>query len=219
LSKGCGARRLRAAPSHEFGTDQADLRFQDPRSHPERIDEVIELSRRQLVHVGPHHDREQRPVDATPTLEDLREERTSSQLWDPQLDVASVTSSGLFLLCVARSVPIDFYFVSALAGLENGLGFATMTNLVVAAVPYSQTGIAAVMNSNFRSTGGAFGTAISTSLLADELPANHGNFHTFILSTEMLFAAGMAALTLPAARAQRLPSPSAAAVGDAVAAS
>lgn len=119
---------------------------------------------------------------------------------------SGLAAGGYLWLCLARGAPIDFYFASALAGVGVGLGFAAMTNLVVVAVPHTQTGIATAMNANVRSVGGALGTGISTSLivsslLAGGLPAEKGYFHAFVLSAVVLAAAGIATLSLPRTRA------------------
>ena len=51
-----------------------------------------------------------------------------------------------------------FYVASALLGVGVALGFASMANLIIEAVPASQTGVATGMNTNIRSIGGALGT-------------------------------------------------------------
>ena len=57
-------------------------------------------------------------------------------------------------------------------GVGIALGFASMANLIIEAVPPSQTGVATGMNANIRSIGGALGSAIATSIVvSDVLPA------------------------------------------------
>ena len=54
-------------------------------------------------------------------------------------------------------------------GLAFGLAFAAMSNLVVAAVPQSQTGVASGMNTNIRTVGGAIGSAVVATVVTGQL--------------------------------------------------
>ena len=63
------------------------LALGDPAGDAERLDEVVDLAGRHAVHVGLHHHREQRPVDAPAPLQQRREERAL-----PQLRISSSTS-------------------------------------------------------------------------------------------------------------------------------
>lgn len=58
------------------------------------------------------------------------------------------------------------YLGSGLFGTGLGFGFSAMSQLVVAAVPADQTGIASGMNNNIRTIGGSIGTTVTASILA-----------------------------------------------------
>ena len=51
------------------------------------------------------------------------------------------------------------YVAMALVGLGIGFAFSAMSNLVVEAVPVTQTGVATGMNANVRTIGGSIGSA------------------------------------------------------------
>ena len=71
----------------EVRTDPGDLGLGDPGVRTQRLDEVIDLPRRNPVQVGLHDHREQRLVDPSATFEQAGEERPGAQLGDPQLQV------------------------------------------------------------------------------------------------------------------------------------
>ena len=54
---------------------------------------------------------------------------------------------------------------STVLGLAFGLAFAAMSNLIVDAVPQTQTGVASGMNANIRTIGGALGGAVLASVI------------------------------------------------------
>jgi EmrB/QacA subfamily drug resistance transporter len=91
---------------------------------------------------------------------------------------------------------------TGLLGIGIALGFASMTNLVVAAVPQTQTGVATGMNTNIRNVGAALGAGIATSVvvgdrLRDGMPAQHGYIVAFALSAVALIVAAGATLAIP----------------------
>jgi MFS family permease len=59
------------------------------------------------------------------------------------------------LLVLAHSEQWSFYLASGLLGIGMALGFASLANLIIEAVPSNQTGVATGINTNFRSIGGA----------------------------------------------------------------
>jgi hypothetical protein len=61
-----------------------------PAARPQGGDEVVDLAGAHAVHVGLHHHREQRPVDAPAPLEDRREEAALAQLGNLQAHVAGL---------------------------------------------------------------------------------------------------------------------------------
>ena len=98
----------------------------------------------------------------------------------------------------------DWYILlaTALLGVGIAMGFAAMSNLVVEAVPPSQTGVATGMNTNIRNIGAAVGAGVATSvvvssLLANGVPKEHGYILAFIISAVALVIAALATLAIP----------------------
>ncbi|MCW2606560.1 MAG: Multidrug resistance transporter, superfamily protein [Frankiales bacterium] len=94
---------------------------------------------------------------------------------------------------------------SALGGIAFGLAFAAMSNLVVDAVPMSQTGVASGMNANIRTVGGAIGGAVLGSVVtagarADGLPVEAGYTHGFAVLAGCSLLAALVALLVPVHR-------------------
>jgi MFS family permease len=97
---------------------------------------------------------------------------------------------------------------AALLGVGVAMGFASMTNLVVEAVPQSQTGIATGMNTNIRNIGAAVGAGVATSivvssLMSDGTPTEHGYVLAFLVSAVALLIAAGATLAIPRHRARQ----------------
>jgi len=93
---------------------------------------------------------------------------------------------------------------SALLGIGVAMGFSSMTNLVVEAVPQTQTGVATGMNTNIRNIGAALGAGIATSIVVGDLlagshgiPAEHGYVVAFAVSAAALVIAALATLAIP----------------------
>ena len=81
-----------------------------------------------------------------------------------------------------------------------------MSNLVVAAVPQTQTGVASGMNANIRTIGGAIGgavvaTVVTSNLRADGLPTESGYTHGFTVLVVSAVAAAVVAIFVPVVRA------------------
>ena len=70
--------------------DARDLGLRDPGIDAERAHQIVDLAGADPVDVGLHHDRPQRPVDATARLEQRGEERPVAELWDLQLQIAGL---------------------------------------------------------------------------------------------------------------------------------
>ena len=96
-------------------------------------------------------------------------------------------ASSYLVLVVAHSQQWTMYFATGLLGIGIALGFASMANLIIEAVPAEQTGVATGMNTNIRNIGAALGSGIATSLvisgvLADGYPKEHGYVLAFAVS-------------------------------------
>jgi MFS family permease len=91
---------------------------------------------------------------------------------------------------------------AGLLGIGIAMGFAAMSNLVVEAVPQSQTGVATGMNTNIRNIGGAVGAGVATSivvssLMADGTPTLHGYVLAYVISAAALVIAAVTTLLIP----------------------
>ena len=73
---------------------------------------------------------------------------------------------------VAHEHPYELLIAAALLGIGIGLAFAALGNLIVQAVPPSQTGVASGMNTVMRTLGGALGGQLSATFIADN--SRHG---------------------------------------------
>jgi EmrB/QacA subfamily drug resistance transporter len=115
-----------------------------------------------------------------------------------------------WMLAGAHGHPWQFFTATAVMGLGTGLGFAAMSNLVVGAVPESQTGVATGMNANVRTIGGAIGSQLVATILASGLAFGalpHASAYVvsyLVLGTAFLLA-GAAALAIPGARGESWP--------------
>ena len=91
---------------------------------------------------------------------------------------------------------------AGLLGIGIAMGYAAMSNLVVEAVPQSQTGVATGMNTNIRNIGGAVGAGMATSIVGELLVGGrdaeqHGYVMAFIVSAAGLLAAAIVTLMIP----------------------
>jgi EmrB/QacA subfamily drug resistance transporter len=118
---------------------------------------------------------------------------------------AALSAAGYLAFALVHQQRWEIYLVSALMGTGFGLAFAAMSNLIVAAVPQEQTGVASGMNANIRTIGGAVGAAgmasvVTASAGAGGLPAESGYTTGFLLLTVALLLGAGAALLIPVVR-------------------
>jgi MFS family permease len=111
-------------------------------------------------------------------------------------------SLGMLFLVFEHGSQWDFYVALALVGLGIGFAFSAMSNLVVEAVPASQTGVATGMNANVRTIGGSIGSQIVSSVIVAgvvgaALPKEHGYVLAFLVMAIALAFAGVAAMLVP----------------------
>ncbi|MBB3677202.1 MFS transporter [Modestobacter versicolor] len=116
-----------------------------------------------------------------------------------------VVAAGYLAFALAHDSQGAILAGSVVMGAGFGLAFAAMSNLIVAAVPPSQTGVASGMNANIRTIGGSIGAAVMASVVtahagAGGLPAESGYTNGFLMLTGALVAAALAALLIPAVR-------------------
>jgi MFS family permease len=115
---------------------------------------------------------------------------------------ALFAASSYGLLAVAHGEPWNIYLAAGLLGIGVAFGFASMSNLIVEAVPASQTGVATGMNTNVRNIGAALGSGVATSLIVSGLlvhgyPREHGYVLAFAVCGGALVVAAIAALMIP----------------------
>nr|WP_042191603.1 MFS transporter [Kibdelosporangium sp. MJ126-NF4]CEL20182.1 putative membrane transport protein [Kibdelosporangium sp. MJ126-NF4]CTQ97407.1 putative membrane transport protein [Kibdelosporangium sp. MJ126-NF4] len=127
-----------------------------------------------------------------------------------QLAAGSVLSAvACTVLAVAHAQAWEVAIGSGLLGLGIGLAFATMTNLVVRAVPPTQTGVASGMNINIRAIGGSIGAAVMSSLVTAQLgvaglPLESGYTTGFATFAVIAVVAAGATLLIPRERKPEL---------------
>jgi MFS family permease len=105
-------------------------------------------------------------------------------------------------LAIAHSESWNIYVSSGLLGIGVALGYASMANLIIEAVPAAQTGVATGMNTNIRNIGAALGSGVATSLvvstlLPDGFPTEHGYVLAFAVCGAALVVAAIAAVKIP----------------------
>ena len=119
------------------------------------------------------------------------------------LIAGSLTTSGAFALAAAaHHQPVDIYVSTGLLGVGIGLAFASLANLIVEAVPPSQTAVATGMNTVMRTLGGSVGGQVGASLIAGTataagLPTEHGFTLAFTLSAGACLVAAVASIAVP----------------------
>jgi MFS family permease len=120
---------------------------------------------------------------------------------------AALTALGTLGLTVAHGALWQVVAETTVLGLAFGLAFAAMSNLVVDAVPQTQTGVASGMNANIRTVGGALGGAVLASVVTanlrpDGLPVESGYTHGFGLLVVTSALAAVVAVFVPVVRAR-----------------
>lgn len=118
----------------------------------------------------------------------------------------SVVSFGSFLfLALAHDQKWEIYASMAVMGVGFGMAFSAMPNLIVAAVPPEQTGVASGMNANIRTIGGSLGAAFMASIVAAGVaqgatPKESGYTHGYYMLGGAMALSALAAILIPAAR-------------------
>jgi MFS family permease len=117
----------------------------------------------------------------------------------------SATAAVAFgLLTVAHRHPYDMLISSAVLGIGIGLAFAALGNLIVQAVPPTQTGVASGMNTVMRTLGGALGGQLSATFIVDNMrggqPTVTGFVDTFVMATAFLVVCVFAGTLVPGRR-------------------
>ncbi|CAN5190774.1 MFS transporter [soil metagenome] len=113
---------------------------------------------------------------------------------------ALIAAVAMGMVAFAHDHRWELYVANAVMGTGIGLIFACLSNLIVAAVPPEQTGVASGMNANIRTVGGSIGAAVMATIVTanvfpNGLPHESGYTHGFIaLMVAMLLTAAVALL-------------------------
>ncbi|MEV4760775.1 MFS transporter [Micromonospora sp. NPDC049559] len=144
------------------------------------------------------------PVSAAMFLSGLLAPRLAVRFGAKRLLVAGtvVSIASFAILTLAHDRQWEIMLSMAILGVGFGAAFATMSNVIVAAVPAHQTGAANGMNTNIRTIGGAVGAAVMASIvgahtLPGGLPTERGYTYGFAALGVASVAAALAALLVP----------------------
>ncbi|MDV7354557.1 MFS transporter [Rhodococcus oxybenzonivorans] len=131
--------------------------------------------------------------------------RLAARLGSKNLLIAGsiVSAVGYFMVAFRHETEIDIYIAMSLVGIGFGLAFSAMSNVVVAAVPPEQTGVASGMNANIRTIGGALGAACMATVVtagapSSGVPPESGYTHGFLMLGVAVGLGAVAALFIPA---------------------
>jgi EmrB/QacA subfamily drug resistance transporter len=122
---------------------------------------------------------------------------------------AGLATLAFLSLALEHSHPWQFAVAAALLGSGISFAFASMANLIVAAVPQSEVGVATGINTIMRTVGGAFGAAVATAILTghtiggSSLPSESAYTAAFVMSAAGGVLAIAAALLVPTRAAER----------------
>jgi EmrB/QacA subfamily drug resistance transporter len=121
---------------------------------------------------------------------------------------ATLTAGATLGLLLAHDHLWQVLVESTVLGLAFGLAFAALSNLIVDAVPRSQTGVASGMNANIRTVGGALGSAVVASVVtagarSDGYPVEAGYTHGFAVLVVTSGLAALVAVLVPVGRAHQ----------------
>jgi EmrB/QacA subfamily drug resistance transporter len=120
---------------------------------------------------------------------------------------ATLTALGTLGITLVHDQLWQVVIETTVLGLAFGLAFAAMSNLVVDAVPQTQTGVASGMNANIRTVGGALGGAVLASVVTagarpDGFPVEAGYTHGFGVLVVTSALAALVAVFVPVVRAK-----------------
>jgi EmrB/QacA subfamily drug resistance transporter len=118
---------------------------------------------------------------------------------------AAIGAVAFGFAAIEHDQPVDMLITTTLLGTGIGLAFAALGNLIVQAVPPTQTGVASGMNTVMRTLGGALGGQISATFIANNmtngLPNVTGFVASYVMATAFLVVCMLAGLLVPSRRA------------------
>jgi MFS family permease len=113
----------------------------------------------------------------------------------------SVSTVAFGFAAVAHAHPYQMLITATLLGIGIGLAFAALGNLIVQAVPPTQTGVASGMNTVMRTLGGALGGQLSATFIAAHVanghPAVTGFTDSYVMATLFLAVCVLAGTLVP----------------------
>jgi EmrB/QacA subfamily drug resistance transporter len=119
---------------------------------------------------------------------------------------AAIAATAFGFAAIEHDQPIDMLVTTTLLGIGIGLAFAALGNLIVQAVPPTQTGVASGMNTVMRTLGGALGGQLSATFIANNmtngLPNITGFVASYVMATVFLVVCVVAGLLVPGRRAE-----------------
>jgi EmrB/QacA subfamily drug resistance transporter len=113
-----------------------------------------------------------------------------------------IAAGSMAIVAFAHDHEWQLFVSNAVMGTGMGLVFACLSNLIVAAVPPEQTGVASGMNANIRTIGGSIGAAVmativTANLFPNDLPHESGYTDGFIALTVVMVLAAAVGLVIP----------------------
>lgn len=113
-----------------------------------------------------------------------------------------IVAESMAMFAVLHEEKWQAYLAYSVLGIGMGLVFACLANLIVAAVPADQTGVASGMNANIRTIGGSLGSAamatvVTAGAAVSGLPTEAGYRHGFTMLAAAMLVAALAALAIP----------------------
>jgi EmrB/QacA subfamily drug resistance transporter len=116
---------------------------------------------------------------------------------------SGVTATSFLFFAALHAHPFEMLISALLLGVGIGLAFSALGNLVVQAVPATQTGAASGMNTVMRTLGGALGGQIAATFIVNNtvhgVPRLAGFTDSFLLAGGFLVVCTLAALLVPGA--------------------
>jgi EmrB/QacA subfamily drug resistance transporter len=116
---------------------------------------------------------------------------------------ALVTGVGLLLMGLSHETQLQVILWNVIMSIGFGLVFSAIPNLIVGAVPATQTGQAIGVNTLLRSVGASLGTQITAAIIAgtvepgSPLPTDAGYSAAFFVCSAVAIVAGIAATLIP----------------------
>ncbi len=114
---------------------------------------------------------------------------------------AAISAAAFGYAALAHRHPYEMLITATLLGTGIGLAFAALGNLIVVAVPATQTGVASGMNTVMRTLGGALGGQLSATFIADNtahgLPSVTGFTESYVMATAFLAVCVVAGFLVP----------------------